>query len=136
WGGTGQAVFATALDAKSWIGNPLDQHARPVGKDQCLGWVDLKEANNDNNDETTFVGWACDEADAAPPLAVLSVDSDSAIAGEARLDIPRPDIRKAIPAITSEKVGWRSVVEGGPDPQLTAYALLASKDACLLGRTQ
>ena len=143
WVSTGGELFGqsaselgkSAGETESWVGSSLDQHAASVGDDQCLGWVDLKQAHADGTAKTDFSGWAWDVKPAVPPQAILLVESSKNIAGYAQPTIARPDVMKAVPAVTSDKVGWKTSIDSGSG-EVKAYALLSSGNACPLGRTQ
>jgi hypothetical protein len=136
WTGSGGRFFATAApDAKEWVGGSLEQHAKLVGNDRCIGNVDGRAPDPKDNSKTVVMGWGWDVKAKALPQAVLLVDASGKIAGSAQPGVPRPDVPKALPQITSEKTGWDSVLPGKTG-EVTAYLLLSTGEVCPLGHAK
>lgn len=54
-----------------------------------------------------FTGWAWDQDQKRPLRDLLVLDEHNRIAGYAQTTMPRPDVPRAIPAVTDERVGWQ-----------------------------
>jgi len=133
WAGKGGRFFAAAApDTKEWLGTSLDQHAKIVGNDRCIGNLDGKVPDPKDGSKTTVIGWGWDVKAKALPQAVLLVDASGKIAGSALPGVSRPDVPKALPQVTSGKTGWNGVIESKTG-KVAAYLLLSGEEACPLG---
>ena len=56
-----------------------------------------------------IVGWAWDHANKAPAARVVLVDPAGRIVGGGETGTERADVPRAIPTVTSSKVGWEAV---------------------------
>lgn len=55
-----------------------------------------------------LVGWAWEYATKAPVPRVVLVDDQERIIGGGASGLPRTDVPKALPAVTSDKTGWEA----------------------------
>ncbi|NGM50251.1 hypothetical protein G5B46_11585 [Caulobacter sp. 602-2] len=121
--------------AKPYLGQKM--LAKFPAKADCEGYVDIVTARyGDGKSGVAVEGWGWDATGKRGTLKVLLVDDKGVITGAADGGRPRPDVPKAMPAVTSETVGWRgyaTTVSG----EVTAYGLVDQADAaCSLGRIQ
>lgn len=100
----------------------------------CLGNLDAVRARYLGQPEgVAIVGWAWDPAAKAAPPRVLLVDDSLLIRGAGVSGAARPNVPKAVPAVTSPDVGWIAHAPRLVGP-LDAWGVLADgKTVCKLG---
>lgn len=100
----------------------------------CLGNLDAVRVRYLGEPEgVAIVGWGWDPQTKAAPPRVLLVDDSSLIRGAGVSGAPRPNVPKAVPGVTSAKVGWVAHAPRLVGP-LDAWGVLADgKTVCQLG---
>jgi len=82
------------------------------------------------------VGWGWEVAAKAPLVRVVLTDTSGAIIGGGVSGLPRPDVPKAMPAVTSDKAGWEAVVPVVPG-RVSAYGVVeGGRAVCPLAGTE
>ena len=77
-------------------------------------------------------GWGWLSQSKAAPSHILFVDYESRIVGAAETVRDRPDVPKAIPDVSTQRVGWHGSI-GLTNGDVKALALLPDNSTCLLG---
>jgi hypothetical protein len=127
WGVRPLPVAVTPLKGSSFLSGYTSADAS-----SCLGFIDGAQSLN-NLDELNVEGWAWDKSAAALPFAVLLASSTGAVVGSAQFGTPRPDVRQAIPQITSLGVGWNCTIHDIKPGTYHAFVILHDKkSACEL----
>jgi hypothetical protein len=116
------------------LGQPLRGPFPNKGGKRCLGNVDAVRVRYlGEPGGVMIVGWAWDTLDKAPPARVILVDDSLLIRGAGVTGSARPGVPKALPEVTTDKVGWEALVPRQVGP-LDAFGVMADgKTVCRLG---
>ena len=105
--------------------------AYPGAPGDCLGNTDAINGKTDAG--TEILGWGWDSAAAAVASRILLVEATGAIVGAGETGLPREDVSKAMPQVTSKTPGW-SAFTTATAGEIKAYGLIAAgKSVCPLG---
>ncbi|MCB8839400.1 hypothetical protein [Aurantimonas sp. VKM B-3413] len=110
-----------------WIGDPLTRHVEITAPEACLGAMGkVPEAAAD---PLPVEGWSFDLSHRRPPPAMLLTDAAGTVRAVAPVGRERPDVPRAVSAVTSDFVGWQTTY---PKTRMPAklYALLDPAHAC------
>jgi hypothetical protein len=123
-------VHAVPAWAVGLIGKTF-KDAYPGAPGDCLGNTDAINGKTDAG--TEILGWGWDSAAAAVAPRILLVDAAGAIVGAGENGLPREDVIKAMPQVTSKTPGW-SAFTTATTGEIKAYGLIAEgKSVCPLG---
>ncbi|MGA0607955.1 hypothetical protein ACO2Q0_18345 [Phenylobacterium sp. VNQ135] len=93
--------------AAALIGRPLDSAFTRAPAEACLGNVDEVDTRYPGERPGARLrGWGWDRTAKAAIARVLVVGPDGKIAGAGETGSSRPDVRTALPEVTSETTGW------------------------------
>ncbi len=107
--------------AASYPGQPGD----------CLGNTDAIIARTRAG--TEIVGWGWDSAAAAVVPQIVLVDAAGTMIGAGETGLPRDDVTRAMPQVTSKTPGW-SAFTPKETGEIKAYGLIKNgKGICVLG---
>ena len=128
----GFAIFSQPWSG--WLGTPLRDHVTFSPRFACQGYVDTVTPVENDTGQPGYrvVGWAWLAEPDGPAKRIIITDETGTVTGYGFTDEARPDVKRAIPAVSDELVGWRghaTLPEGG-SPR--AYALLPDGRACPL----
>ena len=121
--------------AAELIGKSLRLAYPAVGT--CIGNTDaVKERFGGGLGGSKVAGWGWDPATRAPVARVLLADRDFRVVGAGQGGVPRRDVPRAVPSITSETTGWEALtsLNGGP---VDAWGVMADgRSVCKLGHLE
>jgi hypothetical protein len=116
--------------SRSLIGKRLTEFP---ASNQCLGAFDrVATRHTDASPGVEVEGWAWLKAEKQPPEHLLFVDPGGGVVGAGETTTDRPDVSKAIPEVTAQKVGWRGVVSASAG-SIRAFAALPNGALCPIG---
>ena len=97
----------------------------------CVGNTDSITARTKAG--TEIVGWGWDSAAAAVVPQIVLVDAAGTMIGAGETGLPRDDVTKAMPQVTSKTPGW-SAFTPKETGEIKAYGLIKNgKGICVLG---
>ena len=118
-------AWATSLIGKTF------KDAYPGKPGDCLGNTDAIMAKATSG--TEVVGWGWDSAAAAVVPQIVLVDAAGTMIGAGETGLPRDDVTKAMPQVTSKTPGW-SAFTPKETGEIKAYGLINDgKGICVLG---
>ena len=107
-----------------WMGKPVDRAFTVVDDPSCLGNIDVvRSFGQDGSDGAAVEGWAWDGMERHGPAELVFTDGGGTMVGFARGQLSRPDVPAAMPAILSDRVGWRGFLSPERGSDLRAYAV-------------
>lgn len=115
-----------APPAPAWVAPLIGRQMRAAFPRDgvCIGNTDgIVRIHSGTPRGARIVGWAWDYAKKAPAPRVVLVDAAGAIVGGGETGYPRVDVPRAVPAVTSDKVGWEAV-SSVTTGRVEAYAVI------------
>lgn len=100
----------------------------------CMGNTDrVTRVHRGPPPGAVIVGWAWEYAAKAPVPRVVLVDASDTIVGVGEAGQSRPDVPRAVPAVTSPRTGWEGVAHALTGP-VKAYGVIdRGRAVCALG---
>ncbi len=115
---------------QNWLGQSLNQLAKPAPSDSCLGHVDDVSQTVVVAGGAQVTGWAWSRGEKIAPDYIVFVDDNGTIVGLASGGLDRPDIAGSI-GIAGPTAGWQGYSKSASS--VSAYALInRDREACRL----
>ncbi|MBV8847733.1 MAG: hypothetical protein JO307_33380 [Bryobacterales bacterium] len=89
----------------------------------CEGWLDSVKKVSGKEGEITAAGWAWNAKPAKRPNRVLLADARGDVMNTTDVNVPRPDVPKAIPHIRDVNTGWVLTTHAQPGAVVRAFAV-------------
>lgn len=111
----------------------LDPQRIANGPANCLGALDGARPSTASGFGRA-AGWAWDVAAGKPVERLLVSGGGGRILGVGVGGMRRPDVDKALPAVTHARTGWTAAIQMAPGEELAAFAVLQDGRLCEVGR--
>lgn len=104
---------------------------------ECVGNTDAVGARYEGAQPgVKIIGWGWDKAEKTAVERIVLVDADFRIVGAGETGLPRPDVTRAQPDITSPTTGWQAFTSRTAGP-LDAYGVTSGgRGVCPLGHIE